>query len=268
MANLFEFNDPVLYLQSLITENKTIKGYISKLAKAGACQNSYFSQFLRYKNHLSPEQATGISDFIGHSFLESEYFLNLILLQRSSTSSLKLKLEKKIETLRLQNLNLSDRILKEKITSDISHVYYSSWLYPSIHMALAIPDFETETISKLSFKFNIKSEKVIKIISDLESMGLLVKKNTRWILTDKQLHLPASSIMNYSNHQQWRQRALVDIELENEDSLHYSSAFALSIKDAVELKLIILKFLENSREKIKLSPSEVIYSFNLDYFKI
>lgn len=266
MTDLFRYDDPALYLKDLIAKNTSIRGYISKLSAAAGCQVSYFSQFLRNKNYLSPDHAAGVSDFLGHSNLESEYFLSLILLSRAATPRLKQKLKKKIESLRTTHTSLSARMQSQNDTGTAAQRYYSSWLYAAIHMALSIPKFET--IPSLAERFDVTHEKVIKTLSSLESMNLICKKEGQWTLLNPQLHLPQSSEMTFMNHLLWRQKALLNIDKEKKEDIHYSSVFAMSETDAAKMKTQVLDFVEHLRSQIKDSPSEEVFCLNLDFFTV
>ena len=266
MIDLFRYEEPATYLRDLIDTNHTIRGYITKLASAAGCQVSYFSQFLRGKSYLSPDHAVGISEFLGHSNLESEYFLSLILLSRAATPKLKQILEKKIDDLRVKNSSLSERIESQNDVGVAIQRYYSSWLYAAIHVALSIS--KLETIASLAERFDTTNEKVLEILSALESMNLICKKEGKWVLVTPDVHLHQNSEMTFMNHFLWRQRALLNIDKEKSGSVHYSSVFAMSEKDAVKIKGQILDFVDHLRSNIKDSPSEEVFCLNMDFFKV
>lgn len=265
MINLFEYNDPVSYLQDLIAENSSIRGYISKLAQAASCQVSYFSQFLRYKNQLSPDHAAGLSDFLGHSNLEAEFFLTLLLLSRAATPKLKQRLAAKLKNLKTQHLSLSGRMQAQNEVTQTPHRYYSSWLYAAIHMALAIPKYQDfQTLAK---RFEISEDKVRQLLSTLESMQIIHKKDGQWALKQESLHLPKDDELTFMNHFLWRQKALANIDAGDPESTHYSSIFAVSEKDAKRIQAKTLSFIESLRADIQASPSEELYCLNLDFFQ-
>lgn len=266
MISIFQYTDPVIYLNDVILANKSTRGFISKLAEAANCQVSYLSQFLKNKNNLSPDQIIGISDFLHLNSYESEFLLNLLLLQRAGTAKLKDKLNAKLESLREQQESITNRINNQKHEKLHLQKYYSSWLYGAIHMLISIPEFANETA--LAKRLHILPENVFRILSELEQMGLIRHANKNWTITEHQLHLPRESEMTYYNHFNWRQRALVDIEKNEKSSVHYSSAFALSKNDAEILKRMILDFIEKTRQHISPSEPEEAHSLNIDYFKI
>lgn len=266
MSNIFTFTDPVLYLKEVIEGHKVIRGYHSKLATAAGCQLSYFSQFLRHKVYLSPDHAAGISDFLRHSDLEAEYFLNMLLLSRAATPKLKERLEKKLRLLRSQHESLSGRLQTEKDVETTMARYYSSWLYGAIHMALSCPQFKT--VEELALRFGISEEKTISLLTSLEEMGTIGKKDGKWTLIKPFLHLPHDSDMTFMNHLIWRQKGLLDLDKEQRDSVHYASVFSMGEKDVRKLKSMILDNISALRDEIKESPSEEVFCFTLDFFKV
>jgi hypothetical protein len=82
------------------------------------------------------------------------------------------------------------------------------------------------------------------------------------------IHLPASHFMNSVSHRNWRERANWDVELGKNESLHYTSVFAISRGDAEILRSFILKVIEKSRSIIKPSPSEEVYCMLCDFFEV
>jgi len=82
------------------------------------------------------------------------------------------------------------------------------------------------------------------------------------------MHLPHDSPIISKHHINWRLQAVRDLELRNDESLHYSSCVSLSKKDAVEIRKQLLSSIESIKAKIKDSPEEILYSFCLDFFEV
>ncbi|MCB0411691.1 MAG: hypothetical protein KDD22_04150, partial [Bdellovibrionales bacterium] len=60
------------------------------------------------------------------------------------------------------------------------------------------------------------------------SWKLLEKQKNGWCVTKKKIHLPNSSSMTEANHSHWRQRALFNIQQQDQSALRYSLVFSLS----------------------------------------
>lgn len=98
-------------------------------------------------------------------------------------------------------------------------------------------------------------------------MGLIKKENSRWLTTDKNIHLPKKHFMNFTNHKNWRQKN-IELAINNpENSINYTATYSMSKNDFEKLKEYIFEFLEKSRSLIATSEEEELVSFSLDCSK-
>lgn len=269
MVDIFNYADPVSYLNDLISESKNsgVIGLTSRLAKAADCQVSYFSQFLKFKNSLSFDHIIGISDFLGHSTIESDYFFNLFTISKAGTMKLKDRFKSKNEALKTQHLSISGRINNSKsVVVGAPEPYYYSWINAAIHMALSVP--ELNSVQTLSQRFEISEEKVREALNSLEQMNFIYKENGVWVLKDQLFHLSEKFPITAVNHLVWRSKAINNIEKEEKGSLNYSSSFAMSQTDYIILKKYILNFISEVRIKVQDSDPEDVFCLNVDFFRV
>jgi uncharacterized protein (TIGR02147 family) len=261
--NLYKYFSYKTYLNDLIN---TTQIKVSSLSEMAGCNRSYFSQMLNGKVQLTSDHIINLSEALGFSELEKEYFITLCLLERSSLISAKKTLEKKLNSIRQKSLILSKKIKAEEtsfeLTDEMKAEYYSSWLYGQIHMLTSIENYQT--IEVIAQKLNIKNALVKKILVRLKEMHLVVQKENHYFHQSGNLHISHESPYNITNHMNWRMRAIQKCQEEN--GIHYTATFSVSKKDVPVLKNQILDFIKKQRHTIGESGTEEVYCFNCDFF--
>ncbi|MGE3609800.1 MAG: TIGR02147 family protein [Bacteriovoracaceae bacterium] len=268
MNDLFECHNYRQVVESIIKSHKGERGFQGKLAEAMGCHPSYLSQVLNGPQELTVDHALGLANFLHFSELETEYFLNLLHLARSSSSTAKKFYQQKIRQTQELKKNVSEQVKAEKIFSEQNlATYYSSWMYIAIHILCSIPEFSSSA-QKISERLLIPLVKVQKILSELVQLGLLENELGTYRLSSKNIHLPKESAFIDHHHKNWRIYMAERGEFSNPQNLHYSVVFAMSKKDFEKFKACFLKAIKESNEILAPSPEEEIYALNLDLTKL
>ncbi|MCB9073874.1 MAG: TIGR02147 family protein [Bdellovibrionaceae bacterium] len=264
---LFDFKDYKDYVTQRLDEDLAGRGARSRLAKAINCQTAYLSSVLRGHQHFTPEQGEAINDYFLHSDLESEYFLLLLFWQRAGSKPLKQRLEKKITELKQSRFNLSARLNVSNVLSERDHVtYYSEWYYSAIHTYTSLP--LPHTISSISKDLQLSPHIVKSALAFLVDVGLVFLNKGVYKIGTTSIHLKADSPLISRHHVNWRLYTTQKLPERREEDIHYSSVVTLSHADVVRIKENIVEFIKNSKAIIKQSPEEVLYSLDLDFFKV
>lgn len=264
---LFDFEDYRSVIKWQIKTNVSVRGYQTLLAKAAGCQRAFLSQALNSHVHLTPDHAAGLSKFCQFDELETDYFLELVSLERASSPSLKQVIERRIRVLRKQRLNLAERFrTNEPLPENVQALYYSSWHMAAIHVMLSIPEFSD--INKISQRLHLPAPLVQSTIKTLEELKIVKKTGKGWIISNKHLYLPKTSPFTSANHINWRQRAIENIQSQDTEAIHYSVVSALSIADIEKFRELILKCIEDTRKIVEPSPEEEVICFTCDFFKV
>src|SRR5687768_17292566 len=107
--SVFAYSSPITFLSDWISSQKPFtSGLRKKLASHINCQPSFITQVLNGQKFLSSEQGYAMSDMVGLTSNEREYFLTLILRARAGTHALKKYYEEKIDKLKSESLNLKE----------------------------------------------------------------------------------------------------------------------------------------------------------------
>lgn len=267
MVTIFEFDSYKSYLKAHLRENAGNRGYQARLAKAAGCQASYLTQALNTKVELTPDHGFRICQFLQLSSLESDFFLHLLQLSRANSPELKRHFSKKMNELKAAYRSLSERVATPTAPQlEVYPEYYSSWLFMAIPSALEVGSYSTpEALAK---RFGRSQETIEHALRALDRMGLAKARAGIWKANRVDRHLPAKNFMNSVSHRNWRDRALLDIDRQTPDSLHYTSVFSMSRVESEALRTRILEWIEGARELIKPSPSEEVYCMLCDFFEV
>lgn len=264
--DVFQFNDYKECIRSFVDFHKAQRGYQSLLAEAAGCQRAFISQALNSHVHLTPDHAVGLCQFWRLSDLETDFFMELVAYARAGTEAMRALSKRRLTNLRMRHADLGKKFSKASAQATTVHAsYYSSWHYSAIHVLCSIPGYQTE--DAISEKLGIPRLKTVRILSELQEMGVISKgPSGRWCPLKNDLFLGRDSVMTFNNHWNWRQKAIEDIQMGTEDSIHYTSLHALSRNDILEFKSLLINFISTTRELVAPSPEEEMVCITCDLF--
>jgi len=265
--SLFEYMSYKEYLRALAGPRSQRSGERAAMAKSLNCQPTYVSQVLYGNPHLSLEQGEILSEYLGHTSDEKNYFLLLIQRERAGTKRLEHFFDEQIQELLRRRMVLTERLGSNQTLSE-SHqaTYYSSWQYAAIHVALTIPSLQTA--NALMESFRISKARLNIILEFLVSSGLAKQEGPRYAPGDVEIRLGNKSPNIIKHHSNWRQQAIDSLERESLQDLHYSGVVSLSEEDVTKIKDETLKFIQDSFTTIRASKEEKLYCLNIDFFNL
>lgn len=266
--NLFDFYDYRTLIRGVIELRGEERGYHKRLAAAAGCHTSYLSQVLNSHIQLTPDQAAGMARFWGFSAQEADYFLCLVMLDRSSTPALKEFLETRLAALREENNVLSRRIKNRpsKLALEDQVLYYSAWYYAAIHMMITVPRLRKP--AEIAQRLALPTDLVERTLNQLETMGVVQRDEGGYAPTNKVVHIGTDSPLNATNHAHWRQVATHRIFENRPGEVHYSAVYSLSQADLVKLREELLQLMERSRQIVGPSKEETVGIMILDLFEM
>jgi uncharacterized protein (TIGR02147 family) len=255
------------YLASLGTLEK--RGAHQSMAHALGIFPSYLSLILRGDRNLNLDQGMLLANHLELKKIERRYLMRVIELDRAQTKQLKEEIESELEEIRLSENQISKKVEREEfaLSMDDSTRFFSSWAYSAIHLMAAItPILNPATVAR---KLKLDVTEVKGIFDFLIRTGLWKKEDRRIILGTNFIHLDhLSSLINH-HHMNWRLKSITHHQsLDKEKELAYSLCVALSTEDALKIRSVLLKAIENIRKTSDPSPSEVLYNLNMDWLKV
>lgn len=244
-----------------------LRGTKAQLAQAAECQPTYISQVLHGKADLSPEQGERITRYLQLSSEESQYFMLLLHKDRSGTAELKKFYQTQIEERIVRRMSVVNRLGKDnRLTEEQHSIYYSSWHYLAVHMALTIQQLQTR--EALAKHFNIDLDRIDKVLEFLVQSGLAVQDKNTYTTGVQVIRLGKDSYHIVKHHSHWRHQSIESLEKETPHDLHYSGAVTLSSSDVLKLKERMLEQIKENIEVVKASGAEEIFVYNLDFFSL
>ena len=267
MDPIFTFSSYKAYLSAYLDSQEKSWGLRSKICKAMGIHNAYLSQVLQGPKHLNLENLEKLADYLELSESEMDYLITLAEQNRSGTKTLQKYFDKKLETLRAANLNLVERIgKKEHISEKDQAIYYSSWHFAALHVALLVPKFAT--ISALAQRFKLSESKVRETLETLMAMSLVQKTAAGFEPTSKWVRLPKTSPLITQHHSNIRLKATEALHEHRKEELHYSGFLTFSESDFLVIQELWMKALKETQEIIGPSESENVFAICLDVFQI
>lgn len=265
--DLFQYKDYKKYVNDRLDHSPKARGVRTDLANAINCQTAYVSSVLRGNAHFTPEQGEAINSFFEHADLECDYFLVLLQLQRAGTLGLKSRLQKNLNKILEARFTINKRIDVAPVLSEADQlIYYSEWYYSAIHALTSIPEFQT--LESIATRLSLTKNVVNQALLFLKDSGLVTVSKNICKIGPTRIHLGSDSPMISRHHNNWRMLTAQLMHKRLGTDLHYSSVVTMSNDDADKLRELIVQFIASSKEIIKKSKEEELFSLNLDFFKV
>ena len=265
--SVFNYLKYTEFLDFQVKSNKKIYGYKAQLAQAAGCQRSFISQVLKGKADISIEHAIGLSGFWALTELEEDYFINLVLLARTTNKKLKDRLHRKLENARRDSENLTKRITEKTVlTDERAAIFYSNWQYLAVTILISIPNFRT--VATIASRLEVSERFIEKTLIELKELGMAHNIGPEWMATQSTIHLSRDSQYNTLNHSHWRQRALQNAFLSDEKDIHYTSVCTLTLADAEKIRQAVFQLIDESRKIVAPSKEEEMFCLTCDWFKV
>jgi uncharacterized protein (TIGR02147 family) len=265
---VFEFEDYKTWLISVLKQKNRVKsGQQSALAEALGCKPSYISKVLSDKNHLSLEQAAGVADFFALSPAEKSYLIAAIGENRATTETLKIFWKQKKQDAYNQHMDIRSRLhLEQHLGEHQMLIYYSSWHYSAIHVAVSIP--ELQTIDSLSAYFQIPKAQVRDCLKFLCDVGLAKREDNLYKVNRTSLHLDKNSPLLQNHHLNWKHKTIEAMQAKKKMDLNFLSIMSLSKKDYNTIRDILLNTIQKTNETVEPSKDEIVACFAIDFFEL
>lgn len=261
--SIFEYTSYKAFLRA----QSRLRGRKSALSEAMNIQPTYLSHVLHGKAHLSLEQVEALNRFLHHTEDESHFLLLLVQKEKAGTQTLEKYFQKQIDDLFIKRLDLTKRLgTQNSLTEEDRSVYYSSWIYGALHMAVTVPELRTR--EQLIQHFNISPERFQSAIEFLLKTGLVIDKGREFFSGPSFMRIGKDAHQIIKHHTNWRNQAIESLDRETVRDLHYSAVVTLSEKDILKIKDLMLQSINDNIEIIKQSPEEKVYVYNLDFFEL
>jgi uncharacterized protein (TIGR02147 family) len=266
--SLFEFSDYQAYLSALIASlPKHGHGFRIKIAECMRCEPGYVSHILKGRGHFSVEQAEALSGLLNHTPDEFTYFILMVELARAGTKRLKEHKLKQMNAIVQKRLELKSKIPAElPFGLESQTTYFSHWHYTAVHVLVSIPEFRTK--ESLLSRLRISAKRLGEVLDFLLQTGLIISDATGYRVGNTRVHLPRESPLVARNHAIWRYQAMNAIDENSDRDFHYTGVMTMSEKDALKVREIYFRAIEEMNSIVKDSKDETALAIALDFFHI
>lgn len=244
------------------------RGVTRRLAEAVKCHTTFVSQVVNCKASFSVEQAISFCRFFRLDASETEFFIELLWLERAGDENTRSFFQARVQRLRLQQTDLKHRWLnRNSLLMGDELTYFGSWMTQAVHAVLQLQSCKSvETIGEY---LGVSKGEVQIALETLEKMGLAIRNGSSWKTTTYFLHLSKDSPVIRHFHLQWRQRVCQNFLTSSQSSgFHYSGALTFSKSCEPQVREILLQALDKIMKTIEPSPSEVAFGLNLDFYPL
>jgi len=243
------------------------RGEFRRISQALEIHTTLVSQIFSGRKCLTEEQASKLCGYMGLSPLETDYFMKLVQLERAGTQQLKLIYERHLKQLKTQANEIKARVPETETLSNLDRaLFYSSWQYSLVRLLTSIPRFQTK--DRIAFQLKISVSRVQEILDFLVSRGLCKETNGKYIRTEKNTHIEASSPLSIRHHQNWRTKSLELQEQMNSEDLVFTAPMSLAAKDLAKVRKILLEAVSEIAKLVDKSAAEEVAYLGIDWFKL
>lgn len=267
---IIEHKDYLGILNKCLSMNSSIRGYRSRLAKAMGCQPAYLSHVLSGQAELTLEHGLAATQFWGFDHLERDYFLARLSCDRAGTMELRQHFHEQIENLkeRIQKRAKNQVSIETQIVSKEQVAkYYFDWITSAVHMILTCPGpHDFRSISK---KLQVGETKILRALQILKDIGLIKERNGQLFLTEKMIHASDASDFSHLHHRNWRSQAIRKFEAGvQKPDYQFTGVVSLDPKTFTEIRSLLQKQLEETKERVRAAREERIACLNVDWFYV
>ncbi|MBX9766582.1 MAG: TIGR02147 family protein [Bdellovibrionales bacterium] len=266
--SLLEFTNYHDFLEFWLSQRpKAGRGQMLKLAQAIGINPATVTLIFSRKRDFTPEQAADAAEFLGLTELETDYFLNLVMLARAGKPNLRKKLERSRQEILKRAQNLQSRLPPSKELDEHSKAFfYSEWYFSGVRILTALPEFQEADL--IAERLKIPRPLVQQVIQFLLEKGLCIK-TPEGTLTYGPLstHIGSGTPLVGRHHANWRQKAIEHLKLQSEDDLFFTSPMALAKKDIPKVREMLMSTIDSVITHVEPSPSEEVACLNIDFFR-
>lgn len=250
----------------LKTYPKAGRGQLAKIAKSLKIHTTLMSQILRGDRFFTPDQALAVTKFFGLSSIETEFFLMLLQLEKSYTEEYRDYALKRLEQIKTESLNISNRMSYDrKLSEEERSIFYSSWVYSAAHLFCSLKK-NGVTAEETAIRLNVENTRAAEILNFLLSCGLCTASNGRYKINIQSTFIERGSPHLVKHHLNWRLKAMQKAEHLKDSEMMFTTQFSISRKDFGEIREALVRLISNTAKTVEHSPPEEMACMHLDLF--
>lgn len=265
--DLFSFSDYRRYIREWLEQARTQKtSNLSRMALAISVHTSFLAHVLGGAKNLSQEQAAEMSEFLGHTHLEREYFFSLLQIERAGSVKLKKYWTERRHSILSEREKVRSRVgVHHELSEEDRAIFYSSWIYVAVYVATGIDD--GQSLEQIADIFRLTREKAETILEFLVRTGVCERVGSIYKMGKSVVYLTNDSPLVVKHHTNWRLRAMQKMDTRESTELFFTSPMSMSKEDFARIREILAKSIESALAICKDSPAEEVVCLNIDLFR-
>ena len=248
--------------------NRRPRGAVKGLAEKIRCHPTFIAQVLKERADFSPEQGFEICNYFSFSADQQDFFLTILMRDRSGTECLKQHFQEKLNFILEAKRDISPKQeASDKLLNVYESEYFGNWFYQAIHASTQITS--SQTIPTIARSLNLQTKEVKAVMARLQIMGLVTNEKTLWKSTQNSLHLSKDSHFVRYLHATWKAKLLSDLQSKSViEGTRYSGLITVTEKDYQKVRDVLVNSIGQIRKIVENSNSEGAYILSLDCYKL
>lgn len=265
MKSVYDFLDYRRYLENWLKSQPSAgRGMKRKLAEVTGLQPTYISIVFKGEADINSEHAHALNEFFQHDKEESRFFQLLVEYARAGNARYKKYLRDEIDTIKRAHLSIQKRLdAKDPLPDAEKEIYYSSWHYGAVRVALTVP--RLQTLPALEKALQISESRLLEVLEFLVANTLAEKRGDRYFTTERATHIQRGSRLALQNHFNWRMKMIEMMPYREEKDVHFSVVMSLSKKDKAKLQNFFREVIAEFSDIVGPSKEEEMAVFCLDF---
>lgn len=243
-------------------------GEFRRFAEHLSVNSTFITQVFRGSVDLSVEQAYKLTQYLGLTDKEKDYFLLLVQVERAGDKSLKDYFQNKLAAAKQESTNLKDRLkASSELKKEHYYQFFSHWHYTVIVLLTALDKYQTA--AQISEHLQLPLLQLRPMLDFLMEIGILQETKGKIKIKNLNIFVGQDSESVRRHHQNFRfksQQFLDNADLSK--NLFFTNPAVVSKEDAELIREKLIQFIEQYRKIAVPSPSEELYCLNIDWFKM
>lgn len=264
---IYDYDNYKKYVNDFISESpKRGRGIYSKIATHLNINTVVVSQIFKGTRDLTAEQALSLSQFFEMNYLEKEYFLYLVQIERAGNYELKNYFREKLAAIKIEASRIKNIVNNQELPEEAKFQFYSKWYYSAIRLSTLLPGCtNSQDIAKhLRLPFAQTQE----VVDFLLKYGLLKQEKNQLKIGPQRTHLSEDSPYVSRHHLNWRLKGIENMEHLKHSEIFYTSPMTISQETMETIKVMILKFISEMSTHVKDAKDEKLVCLNIDFFDV
>ena len=268
--SLYKHNDIRDYVKELLSRRpRGGRGELQIIAKTLGVHSTLISQIMSGLRSFTEDQAHELCQYFELNDVESEYFLMLVQIEKSTTSKYKSFLKNKLAHFRQQAEKISKSFTYENELTDMQKsIYFSSWKYSAIRIFCSL-DPDGQSLENIMAKFSLTRIKALGMINFLCESRLCDKKDDSYVVGQQRVYIDKGSIYFQKHHLNWRLKSVEKSENPTDDDKLYTVILGVTEKDYQKFKVEITQLLSTFSKTLEQTENpDRLVCFNCDLFQV